>query len=200
MPLAAPASPYKDKYLCVDFLNTEYPTKNGLVERLVTAQQGVDWLISLGLFPEPDDQALLQDWARDMPAQVLAQLHALRADLRPLITALQAGQPLPAVELARLQALLQSGSRSIQLDEAAGHWRLQSRLDLRRPQHLTVPLAESFAQLLVSGEAAHVKKCASPRCTVLFYDTTKNQSRTWCESCGTQVKALRYYHKQKAKS
>lgn len=199
MYLTTAKPPFKDKYLCVDFLNTAVMSKNGLVENLATAQQGIDWLIGLGIFPEPDDQALLQDWAREMPAQVLAQLHALRADLRQLATALQAGQPLPPVELARLQALLHSGSRSVQLEEVAGHWHLQSRLDLRRPQHLTVPLAESFAKLLVSGEAARVKKCATPRCMTLFYDATKNQRRAWCESCGTQVKALRYYHKQKAK-
>lgn len=200
MPPATAKPSCKDKYLCVDFLNTEHMSKNGMIESLTTAQQGVEWLIGLGVFPEPDDQEMLQDWVRDMPVQVLAQLHALRDDLRQLVTALQAGQPLPSVELARLQALLHSGSRTAQLVNDAGHWHLQSRLDLRRPQHLVVPLAESFAELLVSGEAARVKKCASPRCTVLFYDATKNQRRAWCEACGTQVKALRYYHKQNAKA
>ena len=37
------------------------------------------------------------------------------------------------------------------------------------------------------------------RCSILFYDTTKNQSRAWCSAYGTQAKALRYYHKQKTR-
>ncbi|WP_210520112.1 CGNR zinc finger domain-containing protein [Hymenobacter terricola] len=201
MPLSDPKSAIKDKYLCIDFLNTEYASKQGPVERLQTAQQVADWLIERGVFTDPADLAALRKWASEVPEQVVAQFQALRADLRPLFAALHAQQPLPPAELARLQALLRSGSRSGQLvltDD--GHWQLQSRLELRESAHLAVPLAESFAELAVAAEAGRVKACSNPHCTVFFFDTTKNQSRAWCATCGTQAKALRYYHKQKAKA
>lgn len=193
--LAATKSLSEEKYLCIAFLNTEYLWQ----EALVSAPQVVDWLIGRGVFAEPADQLLLHQWAREVPAQLVQQFQAVHTDLRQLVTALLTHQPLPTAELARQQALLQRGSRSRHLVLVADQWQVQSRLALPHPASLAVPLAESFAELLTGADSARVKECANPNCTVLFYDTTKNQSRAWCAACGTQVKALRYYHKHKTK-
>ncbi len=190
-------SPIQNKYLCVDFLNTEYQLKNTRVETLTTAPQVVDWLLACGVFPEPADQATLRAWAQQLPDALLALFYALRTDFRQLLAALHQQQPLPKVELARLQALLQSGSRSTALAATPAGWQLQSRLALPQLAAMAVPLAESLASLLVAGEAERIKTCANAACSILFYDTTKNQSRAWCSACGTRAKALRYYHKQK---
>lgn len=190
-------SPIQHKYLCVDFLNTEYQLKNARVETLTTAPQVVDWLLAHGVFPEPADQAILRAWAQQLPDALLALIYALRTDFRQLLAALHHQQPLPPAEFARLQTLLQSGSRSAALVATPTGWQLQSRLVLSQPAALAVPLAESLAGLLVAGEAVRIKTCANAACSILFYDTTKNQSRAWCSACGTRAKALRYYHKQK---
>lgn len=189
------------RYLCVDLLNTEYPSKRGPVDRLSSADKIVDWLIELNVFSHPDDQAVLLEWVRQAPDQLVHQFHSLRDNLRRLVAALRAQQPLPPDELVQLQTLLASGCRTAQLTMAAdNHWHVSSRLQLQNPLQLAVPLAESFAELLVADDAARLKECANPYCPMLFYDTTKNQSRTWCETCGSRAKALRYYHNKKAKS
>lgn len=193
-------SPIQNKYLCIDFLNTEYQLKNTRVETLETAPQVVDWLLTRGVFPEPADQAILRAWAQELPDALLTLFRALRADFRQLLAALHQRQPLPAAELDRLQALLQSGSRSAALVATPTGWQLQSRLALPQLAAMAVPLAESLAGLLVAGEVGRVKTCANATCSILFYDTTKNQSRAWCSACGTRAKALRYYHKQKTTS
>ena len=190
-------SPSPNKYLCIDFLNTEYALKNTRVETLATAAQVADWLLAQGLFAEPADQAYLQSWVQQVPDELLALFQALRADMRRLLTAWQQQLPLPQAELARLQALLQSSSRSSTLVQEAAGWQLHSRLALPRPAALTIPLAESLAGLFVADEAGRVKSCANSACSILFYDTTKNQGRAWCSACGTRAKALRYYYKQK---
>lgn len=192
-----PESPFPNKYLCVDFLNTEYQLKNTRVETLTTAPQVVEWLLERSVFPEPADQATVRAWAQQLPNELLALFYALRADFRQLFAALHQQQPLPAAELARLQALLQNSRRSATLVATPTGWQLQSRLALPQLAALAVPLAESLASLLVAGEAGRIKSCANATCSILFYDTTKNQSRAWCSACGTRAKALRYYHKQK---
>ncbi|MBV8999090.1 MAG: CGNR zinc finger domain-containing protein [Solirubrobacterales bacterium] len=44
----------------------------------------------------------------------------------------------------------------------------------------------SYGQLLESGHADRVRRCANPHCTWLFYDESRNASRRWCDPhvCG----------------
>ena len=44
-----------------------------------------------------------------------------------------------------------------------------------------------------------VRRCGSPRCVLLYYDTTKNRSRRWCDMavCGNRAKASAHYHRTK---
>jgi predicted RNA-binding Zn ribbon-like protein len=62
-------------------------------------------------------------------------------------------------------------------------------------------LAASAAALLVSPQRARVRICGSARdrCTWLFLDESKNQSRRWCSmrDCGNRAKARRHYHKKR---
>jgi predicted RNA-binding Zn ribbon-like protein len=48
------------------------------------------------------------------------------------------------------------------------------------------------------GSWARVKACARDSCRWLFYDTTRNRSRTWCtnSTCGSREKAKRAYRRQ----
>ncbi|MTI89460.1 MAG: hypothetical protein FH748_16000 [Balneolaceae bacterium] len=45
----------------------------------------------------------------------------------------------------------------------------------------------------------HTRIGHCPSCDWIFYDTTRNRSRKWCdmEDCGSRDKALRYYHRTK---
>src|SRR5207302_22567 len=62
------------------------------------------------------------------------------------------------------------------------------------------PVIRSAADLLVSGEAQRVRRCASETCDWLFLDTSRNHSRRWCDmsGCGNRAKARRHYARAKA--
>jgi predicted RNA-binding Zn ribbon-like protein len=47
-------------------------------------------------------------------------------------------------------------------------------------------VALSYCDLLASGEIDHVRRCANPDCTWLFFDHSRNRSRRWCDParCG----------------
>jgi predicted RNA-binding Zn ribbon-like protein len=55
-------------------------------------------------------------------------------------------------------------------------------------------LARSAAALLTSTAMEHVRMCGSETCRWLFYDTSKNHSRRWCDMkvCGNRMKARRF--------
>jgi predicted RNA-binding Zn ribbon-like protein len=55
-------------------------------------------------------------------------------------------------------------------------------------------IARSAASLLTSTAMDHVRMCGSETCRWLFYDTSKNHSRRWCDMklCGNRMKARRF--------
>jgi predicted RNA-binding Zn ribbon-like protein len=65
---------------------------------------------------------------------------------------------------------------------------------------LVIPVVESAADALIAGELARVRRCADARCLRVFYDTTKNGRRRWCDmsTCGNRAKAAR--HREKVRS
>jgi predicted RNA-binding Zn ribbon-like protein len=60
-------------------------------------------------------------------------------------------------------------------------------------------VAQSAAELLVEGERERIRQCAGDPCGWLFYDTSRNRSRRWCnmEGCGNRAKARRYYERRR---
>ena len=60
---------------------------------------------------------------------------------------------------------------------------------------LVIPVVESAADALVSGELSRVRRCAAePPCPRVFLDTSRNGRRRWCDmkSCGNRAKAARH--------
>jgi predicted RNA-binding Zn ribbon-like protein len=61
------------------------------------------------------------------------------------------------------------------------------------------PLVGALMAAQADGSWARVKACARDSCRWLFYDTTRNRSRTWCtnSTCGSREKAKRAYRRQR---
>jgi len=59
---------------------------------------------------------------------------------------------------------------------------------------LMIPVVESAADALVTGELVRVRRCADTRCLHVFFDSTKNGRRRWCDmsTCGNRAKAARH--------
>jgi predicted RNA-binding Zn ribbon-like protein len=58
-------------------------------------------------------------------------------------------------------------------------------------------VVSSTAKLLLSNQPERVKQCME--CGWLFYDSTRNLSRRWCDMrlCGNKAKARRHYQRVK---
>lgn len=61
-------------------------------------------------------------------------------------------------------------------------------------------ITESFAQVLLRGDARRLKICANPDCGWAFYDSSRAMTRTWCDSraCGNLMKVRRFREKHKS--
>ena len=48
-------------------------------------------------------------------------------------------------------------------------------------------------------DRSRVRRCANPRCALLFHDTTRNRSRRWCSmaTCGNRAKARAHYRRSR---
>lgn len=70
-------------------------------------------------------------------------------------------------------------------------WTWGTTRDPELPLHA---IALSVFQLLSSDKLAKSRACLNPECRWLFLDTSKNQSRRWCDMklCGNRMKARRY--------
>lgn len=61
-------------------------------------------------------------------------------------------------------------------------------------------IAVAWTELVITGEAARLKRCAEHACAWVFWDVSKNRSRRWCSMrvCGNRTKARRYAARQAA--
>ena len=55
-------------------------------------------------------------------------------------------------------------------------------------------IVDSACDLLLSGDLERIHICAATDCSWIFYDTSRNRSRKWCDmgTCGNRVKVARY--------
>ncbi|MFI5824752.1 CGNR zinc finger domain-containing protein [Streptomyces rishiriensis] len=77
---------------------------------------------------------------------------------------------------------------------------LSPAADLTPVRKALAGLAIAWSELVVTGEAARLKRCAEHACAWVFWDVSKNRSRRWCSMrvCGNRAKARRHSAKQAA--
>jgi predicted RNA-binding Zn ribbon-like protein len=90
------------------------------------------------------------------------------------------------------------------LESSGSHGRLvahpEAGLEFRRvyhgetPEEYLLPVTEAVAELLAEGDFDLVRRCASERCVLWFYDRTRGHGRRYCTSagCGNRAKVAAY--------
>ncbi|HEX6966845.1 MAG TPA: CGNR zinc finger domain-containing protein [Gemmatimonadaceae bacterium] len=186
----------------MDFVNTDDAYRGVRTDALCDFNALVRWLEAAQLL-DAERATAIRHRARQQPAGATAAL----ADARRI--------------RAALRALAERGAQSADvrhnavaeinrvLGRSAGMRHLESRADGSFVRSfvpagdafagLMIAVVESAADALVLGELARVRRCADPRCPRVFYDSTKNGRRRWCDmaTCGNRAKAARHRAKKK---
>ncbi|HSA57863.1 MAG TPA: ABATE domain-containing protein [Gemmatimonadaceae bacterium] len=183
--------------LWLDFINTDDLRRGVRVDVLRDFESLVRWLDAAGVLEAERGQGIVRR-AEQQPAGAAAALvdaRRIRAALRGL------AERGAALEKARADALVEINRV---LGRSAGTRRVEWRDDGSFRQAfvpvgdafagLMIPIVESAAEALIHGELVRVRRCADSRCPRVFYDSTRNGRRRWCDmaTCGNRAKAARF--------
>jgi predicted RNA-binding Zn ribbon-like protein len=184
--------------LWLDFVNSEHSTRNG--DALYDFESLVQWLEAASIL-DGERAGGIRRRAIQQPAGAAASLIDARRVRASLRTLAERGV---VSERIRMEAL---GEINRVLGRSAGTRRVDLRTDGSFTRSfvpvgdafagLVIPVVESAADALIAGELARVRRCADARCVRVFYDTTKNGRRRWCDmsTCGNRAKAARHREK-----
>jgi predicted RNA-binding Zn ribbon-like protein len=204
--------------LWLDFVNSD-DTRRGRrgaapVDALNTFEGFIGWLTQAQLLDDERAAAMTRR-AQQQPTGASAALH----EARRLRNVLRALAERGGASVARAATGRENDDRSLQvaiaeinrvLGRSAGTRRVEARDDGRFVRNfvtvgdvfagLLAPVIESAADSLVDGELARVHRCADPRCGRVFYDSSRNGKRRWCDmtTCGNRAKAARHRRKVRA--
>jgi predicted RNA-binding Zn ribbon-like protein len=180
------------KWLCLEFTNSiENYRLSVPLDDIPDFARWVAWSRRHGV-TSPEQELQLVEWGAKHEAGAgvaLADAHTLRIQLFRLLSARAAG----AVPTdAQLQFLNE------RLPESLEHLRVAAEeSDLVWPGCLLRPIVRSASELLTGAECAQLRQCGGDKCTWLFVDHSKNQSRRWCDMkiCGNRAKSRKHYQK-----
>jgi predicted RNA-binding Zn ribbon-like protein len=199
--LALSLPSFNSERLWLDFVNTDEARRDADV--LTDFAAFLAWLEQAGALDADRAPGILRR-AEQQPAgasAVLAEARRVRAALRGL------AERGATIERARLDAMAEINRV---LGRSAGTRRIDVRGDGRCVRAfapvgdafagLMIPVVDSAADSLVTGELARIRRCVGTRCTRVFHDATKNGGRRWCDmsTCGNRAKAAR--HRARLKS
>jgi len=154
---------------------------------LDTAKKLSAWLTDRGLL----------DRGRRVTAADHALCLRLRAGIREEL-GVNVGDTADPKHLAGAEEALRELPVFITVRGGDRHSALTPDPDLPPVRHALAAIAIAWRDLVVTGDAARLKRCAEHACAWVFWDVSKNRSRRWCSMriCGNRAKARRYAAKQ----
>ena len=192
--------------LWLDFVNSDDAARNRKgtrIDALDAFDTFVQWLSAARIL-DAERASAMHKRAQQQPTGASAALHEARR-IRNVLRALAERGGAPA-ERATQVAI---GEINRILGRSAGTRRVEPRSDGGFTRNfvtvgdvfagLLIPVIESAADALVTGELSRVRRCADSRCSRVFYDGSRNGKRRWCEmaTCGNRAKAARHRRKVK---
>lgn len=182
---------------CLNFTNTLGGArgKTNKTEYLKNYQDLLNWNRLAGLLSAKQAESLeLKSKDHQSEAnKVLEKAKELRESIYHIFSAIASGQIPPNSDLVVMNRELEHGLHHQRIVwTLSGYkwgWEEPTELD-----SLLAPIARSAADLITSADLTHVRECASPSCSWLFVDETRNKSRRWCnmKTCGNRNKLKRF--------
>jgi predicted RNA-binding Zn ribbon-like protein len=183
-------------HLALDFANTLSGRETGSpIERIPGYPDLVSFARQAGVVTPGQATALLGRARREPKAagKSHARAAALREGLYGLFAAVARQQAPTVDDLEKLDREL--GRLCIGADLSLAWRDRPNTLDgfMGAIVHAAVKL------LTVEAERSRVRICEAPDCVWLFYDSSRNRSRRWCDmrQCGNRMKARRHYARGK---
>lgn len=177
--------------LAVDFANTVFSPGDS-AGSLHSWSDFMDFLELRGGLAPGDGAMLRAMGATDARrcATAFAQALRLRETIRATLGAMASKRPVRAQWVGEVNQALAAGAGLSRLLRQDSGWRLGLSPGPAGPLQALVPIARAIAELVVSGRAVEIGKCANPRCLLFFRDRSRTRRRRWCSMavCGNRMK------------
>jgi predicted RNA-binding Zn ribbon-like protein len=187
---------------CLDFANT-VDDRGTEVERehLTSYRNLVAWAEQAQILSREEAEQLLAVAVRqpDKADAVLQQAIATREVIYRIFAAL-AQEEIPAdPDLAQLNETLAYMLPHNKIVQHEQHFAWGWDFNQEALDYIVWPVVRAAADLLTSDTLSMLRICAADDCQWLFIDTSKNQTRRWCnmKSCGNRAKARRHIERKK---
>jgi predicted RNA-binding Zn ribbon-like protein len=187
--------------LALNFANTE-SGRNGPqhLNHIHSAADIAIWARHAGIV----DDATLERVSGEAPdgrAKLFSHGMTLREIIYQISSAVVTGGT-PSPELIQTLASVHSRtllSAQLMADDGKYSWRWQPGAEIG--DEILGPIAEAAIGLLMHGDHKRIKQCQGLHCGWLFYDSSRNNSRQWCDMsvCGNRAK-IRAFRKRREES
>jgi len=192
-------------WLCLDFANTvDWHASAKPEETLRDYRDLALWAKSVGVVAAPAAEALIALGEKEPAAARRAWRQAieLREAIYRILSHRARGEEADESDLSALNAAMARLLPGMRLISGNGGVDWAWSVDEGRLDSFLAPVVWSAVQLLTLDAVERVGQCADDRgCGWLFYDTSRNKSRRWCDmkDCGNRAKSRRHYRKAHAK-
>jgi predicted RNA-binding Zn ribbon-like protein len=193
----------KTGWLCLDFANTVgWHASDNPEESLNKYADLIEWSADRGIISGGAKDVLLRK-SEEKPIEaqaVLEKAREIRENIYQILSDTAHGHPIKITDLKTFNKALASMLSHSRLapNERGLRWDWDSRWD--KLDSVIWPVVKSAVDLLTSEAIKRVGQCADEKgCGWLFWDSSRNRSRRWCDmsDCGNRAKVRRFYAKSK---
>jgi predicted RNA-binding Zn ribbon-like protein len=182
----------------LDFVNTR-PVQDGhAVELLTDFDALLRWFQAAGLLSSEEALRMERQWAGTArAAKTVEAMRDLRERLRTDLLTWEERGRIRQSAVEELNALLAEHPMRTRLRAAGRGHTKESWFEVREPEDLFAPLAQSAVNLFADADRKRVRTCAN--CVLHFHDTSKKGTRRWCsmQICGNRTKVAAYAARQR---
>lgn len=176
--------------LAVELANTLYGAGDDRIDFLATLRLITTWFAHAGAAPRLPARLTRRDGDR---------LRDLRDAAHTLIGQTVDRLPLSPVAVEVLNRHAARGPRVLRLDVVGGGVRIGSSSPVRGIDAVLGLLAHEAIVLLGGPDAARLRRCDHPDCTMAFVQ--RHGRRRWCHpSCGHRTRQASYYRRRSARA
>lgn len=175
-------------HICLDFINTIYDRRAKKLRDLILSQEDwVAWLKRVDFMVGEKGQA-------DFDLKKIIELREL---LYKIFNALILKQEPSKRDMHKFEKWVLKLYKSIQFSFENGTIVEHLQINQSDLNSYLLPIVKAAKELMLSKQINRIKDCG--HCGWLYLDTSKNNSRRWCSmnTCGSQIKAQRYYRNKK---
>jgi len=193
----------KTGWLCLDFANTvDWHASENPVESLNKYADLIEWSAKRGIISGDAKNVLLRK-SEEKPVEaeaVVEKAREIRENIYQILSDTVHGKPIKIADLKGFNRALAGTLSHSRLapNERGLRWDWDSSSD--KLDSIIWPVVKSAVDLMTSGAMKRVGQCADEKgCGWLFWDSSRNRSRRWCDmkDCGNRAKVRRFYAKSK---